>query len=55
LTFRIGLKDNLLEIGIGKEGVIIKNLSEKSVEISIFGSDIVVGGQEEFVKCTVES
>jgi maltose phosphorylase len=55
LTFRIGLKDNLLEIGIGKEGVIIKNLSEKSIEISLFGSDIIVAGQEDFVKCTVEN
>ncbi|MCF8326462.1 MAG: hypothetical protein K9I84_16005, partial [Leadbetterella sp.] len=48
LSFRIGLKNNLLEIGISKDGVTIKNLSEPDVEISLFENKVLIKGNSEF-------
>ncbi len=53
LTFRIGLKENLLEIGISKEGIIVKNLSDNAVEISLYGKDITVEGKEEYMQSAI--
>lgn len=49
LSFRVGLKDNLVEIGINKEGIIVKNLSEKEMEFSLFDKEITLAGMDEFV------
>jgi len=48
LSFRIGLKNNLLEIGISKDGVTIKNLSESDVEISLFDNKVLIKGNSEY-------
>ncbi len=48
LSFRIGLKNNLLEIGISKDGVTIKNLSESDVEISLFDKNVLIKGNSEY-------
>jgi maltose phosphorylase len=48
LSFRIGLKNNLLEIGISKDGVTIKNLSETDVEISLFDNKVLINGNSEY-------
>ncbi|MBP6619681.1 MAG: glycoside hydrolase family 65 protein [Leadbetterella sp.] len=48
LSFRIGLKNNLLEIGISKDGVTIKNLSEPDVEISLFDNKVLIKGNSEY-------
>lgn len=48
LSFRIGLKNNLLEIGISKVGVTIKNLSEPDVEISLFNNKVMIKGNSEY-------
>lgn len=48
LSFRIGLKNNLLEIGISKDGVTIKNLSESDVEISLFENKVLIKGNSEY-------
>ncbi|MDP1814295.1 MAG: family 65 glycosyl hydrolase domain-containing protein [Leadbetterella sp.] len=48
LSFRIGLKNNLLEIGISKDGVTIKNLSEPDVEISLFDIKVLIKGNSEY-------
>jgi maltose phosphorylase len=46
LAFRVGLKDNLLEIEIGKETIKISNLSELTAEVSLFGTDVSIKGKE---------
>ncbi|MCP9756920.1 glycoside hydrolase family 65 protein [Lacihabitans sp. CCS-44] len=48
LSFRVGLKNNLLEIGISKDGVTIKNLSESDVEISLFDNKVLIKGNSEY-------
>jgi maltose phosphorylase len=48
LSFRIGLKNNLLEIGISKDGVTIKNHSEMDVEISLFNNKVLINGNSEY-------
>ena len=45
LAFRVGLKDNLLEIEISKETIKISNLSEISAEVSLFGTDVSIKGK----------
>ena len=49
LSFRVGLKDNLVEIGINKEGVIVKNLSEKEMSFSLFDNEITLAGMDQYV------
>jgi len=49
LAFRVGLKDNLLEIEINKEKIKIFNKSEKVIEISLYDSDLLIKGNSEYI------
>ncbi len=49
LAFRVGLKDNLLEIEIKKDKIKICNISEKTIEISLYDSDLLIKGNSEYI------